>query len=143
MAKTLAIVFGIVLVVAGVLGFVPNSFVGAGAIFDTNHMHDIVHLVLGLVLLAVAFMAPAKSGLWLKILGIVLLLLAVLGFIMVPNGGDMFGLATNMADHLLHVVLGVVFLVAGFAGKGGAKPAAAPMPSSNPSMPGPSAGGMQ
>lgn len=141
MAKTLAIVFGIVLVIAGALGFVPNPLVGAGAIFDTNHLHDIVHLVTGLALLAVAFMAPAKSGLWLKVFGVAYLLLAVVGFLMVPNGGDLFGVTTNMADHLLHVVLGVVLLVAGFAGNGGSK-AAAPAPASNPSMPGPSAGGM-
>jgi hypothetical protein len=135
MAKTLAIVFGIVFVLVGILGWVPNPLVGAGAIFDTNHAHDLVHLLFGLILLAVGFMAPAASALWLKILGVVYLLIAVLGFLLVPNGGNLLGLVTtNMADHLLHIVLGVVLLVAGFAGMG-AKPMAASMPS------GPSTGG--
>ncbi|MDB5194968.1 MAG: hypothetical protein JWO84_152 [Parcubacteria group bacterium] len=129
MAKTLAIVFGIVFVLVGLLGWVPNPLVGANAIFDTNHAHDLVHLVFGLILLAVGFMAPAASSLWLKILGVVYLLIAVLGFLLVPNGGNLLGLVmTNMADHLLHVVLGIVLLVAGFAGKSVAKPMAASMP---------------
>jgi hypothetical protein len=43
-----------------------------------------------------------------------------------------------MADHLLHVVLGIVLLVAGFVG-GGAKPM--PMASSSTMPSGPSTGG--
>lgn len=137
MAKTLAIVFGIVFVLVGILGWIPNPLVGMGAIFDTNHVHDIVHIVFGLILLAVAFMAAGKSALWLKILGVVYLLIAVLGFLLVPDGGDLLGLVTtNMADHLLHVVLGIVLLVAGFVAKGSkAMPAAAPAPAPAPSMP--------
>lgn len=116
MAKTLAIVFGIVFVLVGLLGFVPNPIVGANGIFVTNTLHDLVHLLFGIILLLVAFMAPMKSALWLKILGIVYLLLAVIGFVLVPSGGPLLGLVdTNMADHWLHVVLGVVLLAAGFA----------------------------
>lgn len=140
MAKTLAIVFGIVFVLVGILGFVPNPLVGVGALFDTNHLHDLVHFVFGVILLAVAFMAPAMSGMWLKVLGVVYLLLAVLGFLLIPNGGELLGLVhTNVADHFLHVVLGIVLLVAGFVGAD-AKPMA--MPSSGPAMPsGPTTGG--
>jgi hypothetical protein len=122
MAKTLAIVLGIVLVLLGILGWVPNPLVGMGALFDTNHLHDAVHLLSGVILLVVAFMSPMASSLWLKILGVVYLLLTVLGFLMTPNGGELFGLVTmNMADHLLHIVLGVVLLAAGFVGKGAVK----------------------
>lgn len=116
MAKTLAIIFGIIFVLVGILGFVPNPLVGSGAIFDTNHLHDLVHLIIGLILLAVAFMAPSQSGLWLKILGVIYLLVAILGFVLVPAGGLLLGiLQTNTADHWLHVVLGIVLLAAGFA----------------------------
>ncbi len=147
MAKTLAIIFGIVLVLIGVAAFVSNPFFGAGAIFDTNHLHDGVHIVLGLILLVVAFAAARASALWMKIVGIVLLLVAVLGFLIVPNGGDLFGATTNLADHLLHVVLGVVLLVAGFvATDGKAMPAArpsAPAPAPTPaSAPAPAASDM-
>lgn len=119
MAKKLAVVFGIVFVLVGVLGFVSNPLVGSMGLFQTNHLHDIVHLLVGVVLLIVAMSAPEKSGLWLKIFGVVYLLLAVLGFLLVPDGGMLLGLVTmNMADHWLHVVLGVVLLAAGmWAGK--------------------------
>lgn len=130
MAKTLALVFGIVFILVGILGFVPNPLVGMGAIFDTNMAHDIVHLLFGIILVGCALRMPSQSALWLKILGVVYLLIAVLGFMMVPNGGSLLGIVeTNMADHLLHVVLGVVLLIAGFVGKGGAKPMATSMPS--------------
>jgi hypothetical protein len=118
MAKTLAYVFGVVFVLVGLLGFVPNPLVGMGAIFETDMLHNVVHILFGVILLVVAMKAAEKSALWLKILGAVYLVLAVLGFLMVPEGGALLGLVhTNHADHWLHVVLGVVLLGAGFAGK--------------------------
>lgn len=124
MAKTLAMVFGIVFVLVGVLGFVPNPLVSPDGLFEVNTMHNLIHLVIGLVLLAVSFMAPAMSALWLKIFGAVYLLLAILGFLMVPDGGLLLGAMTNVADHWLHVVLAVALLAAGFLAK-------APSPSSS------------
>lgn len=133
MAKTFAIVLGVVFVLVGILGFVPNPIAGAGAIFDTNHLHDLVHLLFGIILLAVAFMAPAKSGLWLKILGVVYLVLAVLGFLLIPSGGMLLGLVEmNTADHYLHVVLGIVLIAAAFIGKGATS---APVVNSMPAGP--------
>jgi hypothetical protein len=115
MAKTLAIVFGIVFVLVGLLGFVSNPLVGMGAIFATNALHNLVHLVIGLILLAVAFWSPMASSLWLKIMGVVYLVVALLGFLLVSGTGDLLGLVTiNGADNWLHVVLGVVLLAAGF-----------------------------
>lgn len=126
MAKTLALLFGIVFVLVGILGFVPNPIVGSMGLFQTNHLHDLVHLLVGVVLVIVAMSAPEKSGSWLKIFGVIYLILAVIGFLLVPNGGMLLGLVTmNMADHWLHVVLGVVLIAAGmWAGK----PSAPAMP---------------
>ncbi|MDB5264819.1 MAG: TonB-dependent siderophore receptor [Parcubacteria group bacterium] len=118
MAKTIAIIFGVVFVLVGVLGFVPNPLVGPTGLFETDTLHNLVHLLFGIILLAVAFMAPAVSSLWLKILGVVYLLLAVLGFLTIDMGGELFGLVhMNHADHWLHVFLGVVLLLAGFLAK--------------------------
>lgn len=136
MAKTLALVFGIVFILVGILGFVPNPLVGMGALFDTNLAHNLVHLVFGIILVGCALRMPSQSALWLKIIGVAYLLIAVLGFVMVPNGGSLLGLVdTNMADHLLHVVLGVVLVVAGFVGKGGSKSSAPAMPAAPAAMP--------
>ncbi len=118
MAKTLLWVFGVVFVLVGVLGFVPNPLVGPGALFETNLMHDLVHLAFGVVFILVAMMAGDKSASTLMIGGVVYLVVAVLGFLMVPNGGDLLGIvSTNMADHWLHVVLAVVLIGAGYMAK--------------------------
>ena len=125
MAKKLAVLFGVVFVLVGVLGFIPNPLVGPAGLFETDGLHNIVHFIIGVVLLIVAVSAPMKSGLWLKIFGVIYLLLAILGFIMVPAGGALLGLVhANMADHWLHVILGVVLLLAGFAGGKSSAPAA-------------------
>lgn len=112
MGKTLALIFGIIFVLVGLLGFVPNPLVGAGAIFDTNTAHDLVHLVLGIILLAVVFWAPARAALWLKIIGVLYLVVALMGFVMTS---PLLGIvAINDADNWLHVVLGVVLFLAGW-----------------------------
>ena len=128
MAKKLALLFGVVFLLVGLLGFVENPLVGMGAIFETDLMHNLVHILFGVVLLVVALKAPVKSGLWLKVLGVVYLVLAVLGFLMVPEGGALLGLVNaNGADHWLHIVLGLVLLVGGFMASGKGMPGANPM----------------
>jgi len=118
MAKTLAIVFGAVFVLVGILGFFPNPLVGPDALFVTDTMHNIVHLLFGAILLVVAFAAAAMSGLWLMILGVVYLVLAVLGFFLIPEGGQLLGIvAMNHADHWLHVALGVALIGSSFLAK--------------------------
>lgn len=124
MAKKLAILFGVIFVLVGILGFIPNPLVGGMSLFETNALHNIVHLVIGIVLLIVAMAAADKSALWLKIFGVIYLLIAVLGLVTVGSGGLLLGLVlTNAADHWLHVVLGVVLLIAGFASKPSSMPA--------------------
>ncbi len=131
MAKTLATVFGIIFVLVGLLGFVPNPLVGPGALFEADAWHNLVHLLFGVILLVVAYTMAAKAGMWLKVLGVVYLILAVLGFFTVAENGELLGfVAVNSADHWLHLVLGIVLLVAAFWGKKGA----APMPPAPGSM---------
>lgn len=124
MQKTILWVLGAVFTLVGVLGFISNPIVGASGLFQTNLLHDLVHLITGLVFLGIAFKAEDKAGLALKVFGIVYLVVAVLGFLMVPQGGALLGLIqTNMADHWLHLVLGVVILgLAFWGGKGTSKP---------------------
>jgi hypothetical protein len=108
-AKMAATVLGIVLVVVGLLGFVNNPVLG---IFLVNPLHNIIHIVTGLVLLAGAY-SSLGSSLALKIIGIVYAIVAVIGFFMVMDG-MMLGMAMNEADKWLHVVLAVIILIAGF-----------------------------
>jgi hypothetical protein len=111
-AKTAAMVLGIVFVIAGALGFIPNPIVGANGIFLTNHTHDWVHIGSGIVLLLGAY-SPMGASLALRVIGIIYAIVAVLGFVM-PGGMLLGMIAMNMADHWLHVVLAIVILYAGF-----------------------------
>lgn len=131
MAKTLAKVFGVVFILVGLLGFIPNPIVGDMALFHTDMVHNVVHIVLGLIL--VLCKTEAKAKMWLKIEGVLYVVLAIVGFMMV-TGADHVSLLgiveLNSADNWLHLVLGIVLL---FAGMAGAKKQMA-MPSSGAQM---------
>lgn len=114
-ARTAAFVLGILLLIAGVLGYIPNALVGPAGIFLTNQTHNLVHIVSGIFLLLGVYSSLGPS-LALKILGIVYAIVAVLGFVMMKGGeGLMFGaIAMNRMDHWLHAVLAIIILAAGF-----------------------------
>ena len=119
MAKTLATIFGVVFVLIGLLGFVGNSLVGSGAIFEADTAHNLVHLALGLILLVVALWAPARSVLWLKIIGAIYLFIALLGFVLTPSMGTLLGLiSVNGSDNWLHLVFGIALMAAGYLTRG-------------------------
>jgi hypothetical protein len=111
-AKTAALVIGIVFVLVGILGFIPNPLVSPTGLFAVNTAHNLVHIVSGLVILAGAYTALGAS-MGLKIIGVVYALVAILGLF--SSGNMLLGLiAVNHADHWLHVLLAVVILAAGF-----------------------------
>lgn len=119
MTKTLAKLFGVIFIIVGILGFISNPIVGGMGFFQANGAHNVVHILLGLVLL-LASGTEAKAAVWLKIIGIVYLVVAILGFAMMPAmsmSTDLLGfIKINNADNWLHVVLGLVVFFSGFAG---------------------------
>ena len=110
--KMVANGLGVILIIAGIIGFIPNPIAySSGALFTVNAAHNVVHIVSGLFLLAGAF-TGLGSAMALRILGTVYVIVAVLGFV----GGDMIlgFISNNSGDNWLHVVLAIVLLVAGF-----------------------------
>jgi hypothetical protein len=115
MAKNFALLFGLVFVVVGILGFVGGlGIVGPTGFFVTDTAHDLVHLLSGIVLVLVSVAAPSKSKSALVVFGIVYLLVTVLGF-MSASGSILGLLAINTADNYLHLVLGLALLLAGLS----------------------------
>lgn len=114
--QKLAKLFGIVLLLIGVLGFVPGITMDGYllGLFEVNTLHNIIHLLTGIVgILAAASLSNSK--LFFKVFGVVYLIVTILGF---TQGGSVLGLfMANMADNLLHVVITAVALWAGFINK--------------------------
>lgn len=116
MAKTLGMLFGIVFLTVGILGFVPgitkdDMLLG---IFMVNKVHSIVHIASGAVFLFASMAGAGAASLWFKIFGLVYAVVAVLGF-MNPNGMLLGMISNNPADTWLHVVLAAAMLLIGFA----------------------------
>ncbi len=116
MTKTLSKIFGTILLLVGIIGLFSNAFIGAHGYFMANVGLDIVNILLGIVLFAVSA-DEASSALWLKIVGAVYALLAVIGFaIMTPAGtANVLGfMSFNSADSWLYIILGIVMFASGF-----------------------------
>lgn len=132
MMKTWAWVLAVVFLAVGVLGFVPaiapNGFLLG--IFEVDGLHNVIHLVSGLAFLWAA-LADEKTGrMVFKVFGVIYAIVAVVGLVQGDTVLGLFG--TNLADHLLHVVLAVVILYIGFGMK--EKHAMAGSGASTPSM---------
>lgn len=107
-----AILFGIAFIFAGVAGFMP-AFTTNGAllgIFEVDTMHNIVHIVSGVI----AIMAATSfklTRLYFLIFGIAYTITAIVGF---ARGGDLFIMQVNTADNFLHLGIGVISLFLGY-----------------------------
>ena len=122
MLRKVALIFGIVFVLVGLVGLITPGGMQMGAdpapahilgMFGVNLLHNIVHLLVGVWgIVASRSWAGAKS--FLQIGGVVYIVLAVLGFFLpttfglIPIGGN---------DIYLHAVLGVIMAGLGFTAK--------------------------
>jgi hypothetical protein len=120
-AQVYALVIGLTLVAAGIIGFFYNASFGTGdgterdavlGILDVNGWHNVVHIASGVLgLLVVA--SYDGSRLYAFGLGAVYLLVTLLGFL-AGNGDEIFNLIpVNTEDNILHLLIGVAGLAAG------------------------------
>ena len=109
LVKPLTWILGVVLLLVGVLGFVMESpLLG---LFQVDMIHNIVHILSGVVALWSASTGYQYSRLFLMVFGIVYGLVAILGFM----SGSIVGLfMVNMYDNYLHAAIAVVCLVGAF-----------------------------
>jgi hypothetical protein len=115
MVKTFGMLFGIVFLAVGILGFVPgitNNEMLLG-IFHVNAAHNVVHIVSGAIFLFASMAGAAAARLWFQIFGVIYAIVAVLGF-MTPDGPLLGMISNNAATTWLHVVLAVLMLAIGF-----------------------------
>lgn len=116
-AKNAAIILGVTFIAVGILGYTSNPIIGPDeALFHTDSLHNIVHLVSGALFLLVAVAFPGSVRSFLKIFGVVYLFLGILGLFTIGSDGTthLLGfLHVNGADNYLHIVLGLVIFLAG------------------------------
>jgi Domain of unknown function (DUF4383) len=122
-AQLYALVIGVTLVAAGILGFFYNASFDTGdglerdavlGILDVNAWHNLVHIATGLLGLAVAASYGGSRG-YAFGLGAVYLLVALLGFI-AGDGEEIFNLIpVNTEDNVLHLLIGIAGVGAGLA----------------------------
>ncbi len=123
--QTTALIFGVVFLVVGILGFIPGittnydqlMFAGHGSeamlfgVFQVSILHNIVHLLFGVAgFLFSRAAASARSFLiW---GGVVYAVLLVYGLV-VPQGQDANFVPVNTADNWLHLILAVAMIASG------------------------------
>ena len=122
-AQVYALVIGLTLVVAGIVGFFYSASFSTGdgterdavlGIFDVNGWHNLVHIASGAIGL---FVAASYGGarLYALGLGVVYLVVAALGFI-AGDGDEIFNLIPiNTEDNFLNLLIGIAGVGAGLA----------------------------
>jgi hypothetical protein len=120
-ARLYALIFGTVLVVAGIIGFfyesefTDNESVrdAVFGILDVNGWHNVVHIATGaLGLLAFAAGAYAARAYALG-LGAVYIVVAIWGFIVGDGDSILSIVPVNTEDNVLHLLIGIAGLAAG------------------------------
>lgn len=131
MAKTICTLLGIVFILVGIVGLIDHDLLGT----HLSLTHNLVHIISGAVALYLG-LAGSLSGarLFCIVFGIVYLLLGVCGFLLggagvhtMPDMADANDanlwkviagqLELGRMDHIVHLLLGVVFLIGGFITK--------------------------
>jgi Domain of unknown function (DUF4383) len=120
-AQVYALLFGVVLVAAGVLGFFYEASFDAGddlkadkvlGILAVNGWHNLVHILTGLLGLAVAG-SYGNARIYAYGLGIVYVALGLIGLFGTETLIDLVPL--NDEDNVLHLLIGVTGIGAGLA----------------------------
>jgi hypothetical protein len=118
-AQIYALVFGAVLVIAGIIGFFYSAAFGTPGeteavlgILAVNGWHNVVHIVTGALGLLAAGYAARTYAIG---LGIVYIVVAIWGFA-IGSGESILGfIPVNTEDNVLHALIGIAGVAAYFA----------------------------
>jgi hypothetical protein len=130
LAQTLALLFGVVLLGAGVLGFIPGITTNLGdiefagkdspaellGIFKVSILHNIVHLLFGIAGIALS-RTTANARMYLLYSGVIYVVLFVYGLFVDVRDAANF-VPVNTADTALHLALAVGLLGSWYISKG-------------------------
>ena len=118
MAKRICTILGVVFLIVGLAGFAMPDLLG----MHLTLIHNIIHVVSGAVALYLGLKGTeAAARTFCRVFGIVYLLLGVVGFLLGGGADRLFTvipgqLELRTMDHVVHILLGAVFLAGGFLG---------------------------
>ncbi|MDX6529984.1 MAG: hypothetical protein QOH41_2274 [Blastocatellia bacterium] len=121
MAKTVCKLLGLVFLIVGIAGIFSHNLLGA----HLNMAHNMVHIISGVIALYFGFSGSYSGARGFCLLfGIVYLLLGLCGWFLGTGPEHMFNipnassplLMLGKMDHIIHILLGVVFLAGGALG---------------------------
>lgn len=132
--QTFALVFGLIYLLVGIAGFfVANDFTGGSTddkllLFPVNHLHNLVHIAIGALLLA-GSRTVAQAKTMNTVVGVALLLVAILGFLGLDFMQDLLNIhGSGSADNWLHLATGALALYFGTSGATAATTPTTPAP---------------
>ncbi|MBV8206090.1 MAG: DUF4383 domain-containing protein [Acidobacteria bacterium] len=124
MAKTYSVVVGAVLLLVGIIGFIAGPQGMMGMVFTTPH--NLIHILSGIIGLYCGLAGGGKNaGAYAKIFGVVYTIIAIAGF--AGWQGAMAGMELHLSANynVIHLIVGIAGLAAGFLGAGAGKAAGA------------------
>lgn len=123
MAKQVAVIFGVVMLLIGILGFIPGLTTAGPAgtsyrlllgIFAINPVHNVIHLATGAVALAAGlYGSGAYARMYFLVFGIVYAVVTIVGLtgILFDSHGSLLGIVPiNGADNILHLAITLLAL---------------------------------
>ncbi|HJP95037.1 MAG TPA: DUF4383 domain-containing protein [Pyrinomonadaceae bacterium] len=115
MAKTVCKILGVIFLIVGIAGFVSPHLLGA----HLTPAHNVIHIVSGAIALYFGFAGTLSAAkIFCLVFGVVYLALGILGMALGTGSDRIWNLVPptvvfGQADHGIHILLGVIFLVGG------------------------------
>ena len=117
--RLVAVIFGAVYIVVGILGFAVTGGVSFLAtqgglllgLFMVNPLHNVAHLLIGAALLIFGLVSVKAAKITNTVIGGAYLLLGIVGFFLVGTAANI--LALNTFDHFLHLASAILLLALG------------------------------
>lgn len=112
LTRLFSAIFGLTLLGLGIAVYMPD-YISDGLLFGVFEIDDVLSIfyiiIGGLGLLAT--LSGITSRFYFKVFGLLFALVTILGFVLT---GDLYLFHVNLADNILHLVLGVIALFFGF-----------------------------
>jgi hypothetical protein len=115
--RSLALIFGIVFLIVGIGGFIPQAFTNDQLfkVFKVNILLNLLHLLSGIIAIIIAWTNRSLCRLYFQICGVVYATMALLGLIYAEN--EILGVfSNNRPDTWFHMIIAIAALVIGYGG---------------------------